>query len=217
MHIQLTMKTVAIVVLVACDVWGSALVSGAEEMSPAHHQRRMEAPRTPQALDARACLPSQDQTMSPQFEGLQIETSDITLYELFFETILRAQRIQHMDHPQVDSLRGYCVYGVPVVVRQDLRTPRPTGWVQINFSVPNVAAIQEELEQASKVSPVAHREEADRARVVRIRLKPDVRRGACRAVRLEVGGPEGFMIGFDQFKEGTCQGSESEGRSRDSR
>ncbi len=32
------------------------------------------------------------------------------------------------------------------MVRQDLRTARPTGWVQINFSVADVTAVQEEVE-----------------------------------------------------------------------
>ena len=62
------------------------------------------------------------------FESLQVETSDITRYEQFFESVLRAPVVQRMDHPQVDSLRGYCYRGVLIVVRQDLRTPRPTGW-----------------------------------------------------------------------------------------
>jgi len=145
---------------------------------------------------------------APLFEGVQIETSDIKLYESFFETILRVPVIQRMDHPQMDSLRGYCYRGVLIVVRQDLRTPRPTGWVQLNFAVPDVAAIQEELERAYQASPLSKLEEGERAKIVRFRLKPDVRRGDCRAVRLEVGGPEGFMIAFDQFKEGSCKTSE---------
>ena len=70
---------------------------------------------------------------SPGFEGVQIETADITLYELFFETVLQAQRVQTMEHPQVDRLRGYCYRDVLIVVRQDLKSARPTGWVQITF------------------------------------------------------------------------------------
>ena len=145
---------------------------------------------------------------SPGFEGIQIETADITLYEVFFETILRAQRVQTMEHPQIDRLRGYCYRDVLIVVRQDLKAARPTGWVQINYAVPNVAAVQQELEQSFRSSPVSQRDEAERNKIVRFRLKPDVRRGDCRAVRLEVGGPEGFMIGFDQFKTGSCKTDE---------
>ncbi len=142
---------------------------------------------------------------SPGFEGIQIETADITLYELFFETVLQARRVQTMEHPQVDRLRGYCYRDVLIVVRQDLKGARPTGWVQINYVVSDVAAVQQELEQSYRASPVAQRDEAERNKIVRFRLKPDVRRGDCRAVRLEVGGPEGFMIGFDQFKTGSCK------------
>ena len=139
------------------------------------------------------------------FEGVQIETADITLYELLFETILQAQRVQTMEHPQIDRLRGYCYREVLIVVRQDLKGARPTGWVQINYTVPDVAAVQQELEQSYRTSPVAQRDEAERNKIVRFRLKPDVRRGDCRAARLEVSGPEGFMIGFDQFKTGSCK------------
>src|SRR5436309_9628585 len=154
--------------------------------------------------------PTPDNSMSdsPGFEGVQIETADITLYELFFETILRAQKVQTMEHPQIDRLRGYCYRDVLIVVRQDLKAARPTGWVQINYAVPNVAAVQQELEQSFRSSPVSQRDEAERNKIVRFRLKPDVRRGDCRAVRLEVGGPEGFMIGFDQFKTGSCKTDE---------
>jgi len=142
------------------------------------------------------------------FEGIQIETADITLYELLFETILQAQRVQTMEHPQIDRLRGYCYREVLIVVRQDLKGARPTGWVQINYAVPDVAAVQQELEQSYRTSPVAQRDEAERNKIVRFRLKPDVRRGDCRAARLEVSGPEGFMIGFDQFKTGSCKTNE---------
>jgi hypothetical protein len=142
---------------------------------------------------------------SAVLEGVQIETSDIQSHELFFETILKAQPILRIDHPQVDHLRGYCYRDVLIIVRQDLKTARPTGWIQVNFSVSDAAAVKEEIEQALQASPVAQRGEAERSKVVRIRLKPDVPRSNCRAVRLEVGGPEGFMIGFDQFKEGSCK------------
>jgi len=134
------------------------------------------------------------------FESVQVETSNITRYEQFFESVLHAPVVQRIDHPQVDSLRGYCYRGVLIVVRQDLRTPRPTGWVQINFTVSDVAALQGELEQAYRASSVYQLSEEDRAKIVRFRLKPDVMRGGRQVVRLEVGGPEGFMIGFDQVK-----------------
>jgi hypothetical protein len=139
---------------------------------------------------------------SSLFEGLQIETTDLSLYERFFEQVLRATVVQRMDHPQVDSLRGYCYRGVLIVVRQDLRSPRPSGWAQINFAVPDVAAVQTDLEDAIRASLGSR---ADAEGIVRLRLKPDVRRGDCRAIRLEVRGPEGFMIGFDQYREGTCE------------
>jgi len=71
-------------------------------------------------------------------------------------------------------------------------------------------SVQQELEQSFRTSPVAQRGEAERDKIVRFRLKPDVRRGDCRAVRLEVGGPEGFMIGFDQFKTGSCKTDEAQ-------
>lgn len=153
---------------------------------------------------AEPCAPFRvpGETGSSLFEGIQIETSDIKLHEMFFEQILRVSPVQRMEHPQVDSLRGYCYRGVLIVVRQDLRTPRPTGWAQLNFAVADVTAVQGDLERAYRDSPVYGGAEA--AKVVRFRLKPDVRRGDCRAARLEVSGPEGFMIGFDQYKEGTC-------------
>lgn len=183
---------------------GSGVVAGAPPTSV--HACR---PATSGEL-AQKGKPAPDNSMSdsPGFEGLQIETADITLYELFFETILQAPRVQTMEHPQVDRLRGYCYRDVLIVVRQDLKTARLTGWVQINYVVPDVAAVQQELEQSYRMSPVAQRDEMERNKIVRFRLKPDVRRGDCRAVRLEVGGPEGFMIGFDQFKEGGCKTSE---------
>jgi hypothetical protein len=87
-----------------------------------------------------------------------------------------------------------------IVVRQDVRIPRPTGWVQINFRVSDAAALQGELEQAYRASSVYQLNEEDRAKIVRFRLKPDVMRENRHVIRLEVAGPEGFMIGFDQDK-----------------
>jgi len=133
-------------------------------------------------------------------ESVQIETSDITRHEHFFESVLRAPVALHMDHPQRDSLRGYCYRGLLIMVRQDLRAAHPTGWVQINFTVSDVASIQNELEQAYRASPVYQLSEDARAKIVRFRLKPDVMRGNRQVIRLEVAGPEGFMIGFDQDK-----------------
>ena len=86
------------------------------------------------------------------------------------------------------------------MVRQDLRTARPTGWVQINFMVSDVAALQAELEQAYRASSVYQLSDEERAKMVRFRLKPDVMRGDRQMIRLEVAGPEGFMIGVDQAK-----------------
>ena len=133
-------------------------------------------------------------------ESVQVETSDIKLHERFFEIVLQASVVQRMDHPQVDSIRGYCYRGVLIVVRQDLRTPRPTGWVQINFTVSDVAAVQEEVEGSYRASTLSQLAEEERAKIVRFRLKPEVTRGHRKAIRFEVTGPEGFMIGFDQYK-----------------
>ena len=134
------------------------------------------------------------------FESVQVETSDIRLYEQFFEAVLHAPVVQRMEHPQVDSLRGYCYRGVLIMVRQDLRTPRPTGWVQINFTVSDVAAVQEEVEGSYRASRLSQLAEEERTKIVRFRLKPEVTRGHRKATRFEVTGPEGFMIGFDQYK-----------------
>lgn len=133
-------------------------------------------------------------------ESVQVETSDIKRHEQFFETVLQASVVQRMDHPQVDSIRGYCYRGVLIVVRQDLRTPRPTGWVQINFTVSDVAAVQEEVEGSYRASTLSQLAEEERAKIVRFRLKPEVTRGHRKAIRFEVTGPEGFMVGFDQYK-----------------
>lgn len=134
------------------------------------------------------------------FESVQVEMSDITRHEQFFEAVLHAPVVQSMDHPQVDSLRGYCYRGIWIVVRQDVRTPRPTGWVQINFAVSDVAAVQEEVEGSYRASGLSQLAEEERAKIVRFRLKPEVSRGHRKATRFEVTGPEGFMIGFDQYK-----------------
>jgi len=134
-----------------------------------------------------------------QVESVQVETSELALYEQFFN-ILQAPVIEQHEHPGRDRLTGYCYRGLSIIVRQDLRQPRPTGWVQINFSVPDAAAVQQELEQYAREYPIAKLEESERNKIIRFRLKPDVKRGDRQAVRLEVFGPEGFMIGFNQYK-----------------
>lgn len=169
--------------------------ASAEEVPQAQHHQ------TDSASQEQSCTAAiQGPAFLGGFESVQVETSDITRYEQFFESVLHAPVVQRMDHPQMDSLRGYCYRGVLIVVRQDLRTPRPTGWVQINFTVSDVAALQGELEQAYRASSVYQLSEDDRAKIVRFWLKPDVMRGGRQVIRLEVGGPEGFMIGFDQVK-----------------
>ena len=134
------------------------------------------------------------------FESVQVETSDIRRHEQFFETVLHASLAQSVDHPQVDSLRGYCYRGVLIVDRQDLRTPRPTSWVQVNFTVSDVAAVKEGVEGSYRASTLSQLAEEEGIKIVRFRLKPEVSRGNRKAIRFEVTGPEGFMIGFDQYK-----------------
>ncbi|MDE3119628.1 MAG: hypothetical protein KGL03_11505, partial [Nitrospirota bacterium] len=90
--------------------------------------------------------------------------------------------------------------GILVVVRKNHESPRPTGWVQLNFAVPDVEIVQRELETTLAEPRLASLSQAERERVVRIRLKPDVRRGNRKAIRLEVLGPEGFVVGFNQYK-----------------
>lgn len=134
------------------------------------------------------------------FSNIQIETSDITLHERLFEQVFHASSIQRLDHPQTDLIRIYCLRNVVVSIRQDLRTPRPTGWVQINFWVADVASLQETLQSAVRDSSLAQLTETDREKIVRFRMKPGVMRGNRKVDRLEVYGPEGFLIGFDQPK-----------------
>ena len=141
-----------------------------------------------------ACGPSAGEG----FSNIQIETSDIALHERLFEQVFHAPSIERLDHPQTDVIRIYCFRGVVVVIRQDLRRPRETGWVQINFWVKDVASIHETLQSAVRESSLAQLPEADREKVVRFRMKPNVMRGHRKVDRLEVYGPEGFLIGFDQ-------------------
>ena len=132
------------------------------------------------------------------FSNVQIETSDITLHERLFEQVLHAAIIQRLDHPQSDLMRVYCLRDVVVVIRQDLRQPRQTGWVQINFWVKDVQSVQETLQSAVHDSALSQLAEVDREKIVRFRMKPNVMRGHRKVDRLEVYGPEGFLIGFDQ-------------------
>jgi hypothetical protein len=145
-----------------------------------------------------------DAAKTSRFEGIQIETSNIASHELLFESVLGARSVFRIDHPQVDHLRGYCYRDVLIVIRQDLKTPRPTGWVQVNFAVPDAEAVQRELEEAIRRA-LGDRDETSRASIARLKLKSDVPRSNCRASRVELYGPEGFLIGFDQFKPGTCR------------
>jgi hypothetical protein len=105
-----------------------------------------------------------------------------------------------LDHPLTDHIRAYCFRGVLVVIRQDLRTPRPTGWVQLNFIVKDVVAVQRELESAYRAAALSQLSEQERDKIVRFRMKPDVMRGNRKVNRLEVYGAEGFLIGFDELK-----------------
>jgi hypothetical protein len=141
-----------------------------------------------------ACGPS----VVDGFSNIQMETSDITLHERLFEQVLHAPIIERLDHPQTDLIRIYCVRDVVVAIRQDLRRPRETGWVQINFWVKDVASIHETLQSAVRESSLGQLPEADRDKIVRFRMKPNVMRGHRKVDRLEVYGPEGFLIGFDQ-------------------
>ena len=147
------------------------------------------------------CQGSGEETAgSGGLENVQIETSDIRSFQQFFESVFQTPPVEQVEHPGTDSLRGYCYRGVLIVIRQDFRTPRPTGWVQLNFKVQDVTAVQEQLEGAYRASPLSQLQESDRAKIVRFRLKPNVMRSGRQVIRLEVNGPEGFMIGFDQAK-----------------
>jgi hypothetical protein len=137
------------------------------------------------------------------FESVQIETANILLYEQFFELFLRAQPVFRMDHPLVDHIRAYCYRHVLIVVRQDLKTPRPAGWVQVNFLVQDVETIQRELEEAGR--RLESTEGHSPGNPFPLRLKRMVPRNQCRVDRLEVFGPEGFMIGFNQIHKETCR------------
>ena len=186
---RLVYLTIASVFLIA------ATAVSAEDMPQVQHHQVDSAPQE------RSCNAAiQGPAFLEGFQSVQVETSDITRYERFFESVLHAQVVQSLDHPLVDSLRSYCYRGVLIVIRQDLRTPRPTGWVQVNFAVSDVAAVQAEVEGSYRASTLSQLTEEERTKIVRFRLKPEVSRGNRKAIRFEVTGPEGFMIGFDQYK-----------------
>ena len=152
------------------------------------------APISAHAEEYPACRPAVEEG----FSNLQIETADIALHERLFEQVLHANSLQRLDHPQTDVIRIYCFRDVVVTIRQDLRNPRQTGWVQINFWVKDAAAIQETLQAAVRESSLSQLPETDRDKIVRFRMKPNVMRGNRKVDRLEVYGPEGFLLGFDQ-------------------
>lgn len=133
-------------------------------------------------------------------DSVQIETADLRPFEMFFGEVLKAPLIERLDHPGRDSIRGYCYRGVRVIVRRDHASPHLTGWVQINFAVSDVDVLQRELETALVDSRLASLSQVERERIVRIRFKPYGHRGNRKAIRLEVFGPEGFMVGFNQYK-----------------
>ena len=175
----------------------SSVAFSADSSSPGSHERHI--PSAAATQDTSPLCVHEAPSLAPGFESVQIETSDLARFEQFFN-ILKAPLVEQHEHPGRDRLRGYCYREVSIVVRQDLQTPRPTGWVQINFAVQDVLAVQEELERLYKESTVAKLEEVERNTIIRFRLKPDAKRGDRKAVRLEVFGPDGFMIGFDQYK-----------------
>jgi len=152
------------------------------------------APISAYADEHPACGP----VVAEGFSNIQIETSDITLHERLFEQVFHAASVERLDHPQTDLIRIYCLREVVVTIRQDLRHPRETGWVQINFWVKDVASIHETLQLAVRESSLAQLPEKDRDKIVRFRMKPNVMRGHRKVDRLEVYGPEGFLVGFDQ-------------------
>jgi len=88
---------------------------------------------------------------------------------------------RHILHPEVD-----------------LHPSGLTGMTKINFWVKDVASIHDTLQSAVRESSLAQLPESDREKVVRFRMKPNVMRGHRKVDRLEVYGPEGFLIGFDQ-------------------
>ena len=68
-----------------------------------HHETRDDASKSAD-LQWRDCRSPTG--LSDAVESVQVETSDITRHEQFFESVLHAPVVQRLDHPQVDSLRG---------------------------------------------------------------------------------------------------------------
>ncbi len=152
-----------------------------------------ESHMTTMPVNNNRCRPSH----GSELENIQIETSDIALHEQLFESVLQVTLVQRLDHPQTDRIRAYCYRHVLIVIRQDLRTPRPTGWIQVNFIVSDVTALQEELEGTTR-SAFAMLDAETRDKIVRFRFKPGVMRNQQKVDRLELYGSEGFLIGFNQ-------------------
>src|SRR6476659_5148116 len=119
-----------------------------------------------------------------------LTVTSVSADEQLFEQVFHAHSIQRLDHPQTDLIRIYCLRDVVVAIRQDLRHPRQTGWVQINFWVKDVASLQETLQSAVRNSALGQLADADRDKVVRFRMKQGVMRGQRKVDRLEVYGPE---------------------------
>ena len=176
------------------------VVNGQEAPRVPHSSARDDASESHKQQETHCQVVGGETPFSGGLENVQIETSDIRSFEQFFESVFQTPPVEQIEHPGTDSLRGYCYRGVLIVVRQDFRTPRPTGWVQLNFKVQDVAAVQEKLESAYRTSPLFQLQESERSKIVRFRLKANVMRSGRQVTRLEVSGPEGFMIGFDQAK-----------------
>ena len=68
--------------------------------------------------DSTCSLSSSSPSTLEALESIQVETSDIAVYERFFSQVLRAPEVERVDHPQRDTLRGYCYRDVLIVVRQ---------------------------------------------------------------------------------------------------
>ncbi len=139
----------------------------------------------------------------PSLESVQVETTDLRLYERFFEQFLGARLLFSMDHPLVDRIKTYCYHHLLITIRQDLKTPRITGWVQVNFVVRDLETLKQEMEEAGR--RLASSEPGVSGEPYPIRVKRGIPRNLCRVDRLELVGPEGFLIGFNQIHKETCR------------
>ena len=54
------------------------------------------------------CQVSSETGTSDGLENVQIETSDIRSFQQFFESVFQAPPVEQVEHPGIDSLRGYC-------------------------------------------------------------------------------------------------------------